>query len=121
MAACKECDGLLESLCFEKPREYLELARRLIELVNDGTLILTDSTCPLDDLFKPNWPANTAEHNFECKACGRKFQLYADTYLGHAGWGLTGPPRPDPADQPEKPPIAKIEIAFWDTNPSPAK
>src|SRR5579871_5352073 len=116
MAACKECDGLLESLCFEKPREYLEFARRLLEMVNNGNLILlTNSTCSLDDLFKPDWPANTAEHNLECKACGRKFQLFADTFLGHAGWGLTGPPRPDPTPEPTKPSTAKIELAFWDT------
>lgn len=121
MAACTQCDGLMESLSFDKPREYLELARRLMGLVNDGILILTDGTCPLNDLFKPNWPANTAEHNFECKACGRTFQLFADTYLGHAGWGLTGPPRPDPTPVPENPPSATIELAFWDTSPTHAK
>lgn len=87
----------MESLSFEKPREYLELARRLLNAVNDGKLSVIESTCPLQDLFSADWPANQVEHDFECSACGRTFQLFADTYLGHAGWGVTGPQTKDPA------------------------
>jgi hypothetical protein len=97
MAACTQCDGLVESLSFEKPREYLELARRLLHAVNDGKLSVIESTCPLQELFSDDWPANQVEHDFECSACGRTFQLFADTYLGHAGWGVTGPQTKDPA------------------------
>jgi hypothetical protein len=97
MASCTQCDGLMESLSFDKPREYLELAHRLLSAVNDGKLIVTESTCPLQDLFKPEWPANVVEHDFQCSACGRSFQLFADTYLGHAGWGVTGPQTKEPA------------------------
>ncbi len=97
MAACTQCDGLMESLSFDKPREYLELAHRLLNAANDGKLIVTESTCPLEDLFRPQWPANVVEHDFQCTACGRSFQLFADTYLGHAGWGVTGPQTKDPS------------------------
>ena len=50
----------------------------------------------LQDLFSADWPANQVEHDLECIACGRTFQLFADTYLGHAGWGVTGPQTKDP-------------------------
>ena len=47
----------MESQRFDKPREYLEFARQLIGLVRDGTYVLTQSTCTLEDLFNPEWPA----------------------------------------------------------------
>lgn len=96
MAVCPRCDEFLESKSFEKPREYLELARRLIYLVDEGVFTLMESTCPLRDLFNSEWPAETVEHNFQCNTCGRFFQLFADTYRGHAGWGLTGPQTKEP-------------------------
>jgi hypothetical protein len=102
MAECAQCKDLVEGQSLDKPREYLELALRLLNLVKDGGFVLTESTCSLEDLFKPQWPFDTVEHNFECASCGRRFQLFADTYHGHAGWGLTGPPikipDPEPAD-----------------------
>jgi len=79
-------------LSFTKPREYLEFALRVLKVVETGTLVLLESTCSLQDLFKEEWPTDIVEHNVECENCGRKFQLFADTYRGHAGWGLTGPP-----------------------------
>jgi hypothetical protein len=97
VVSCPQCDGLSESLVFEKPREYLELAHRLLNAVDDGRLIVTQSTCPLRDLFNAEWPANVVEHDFQCNACGRSFQLFADTYHGHDGWGVTGPQTKEPA------------------------
>lgn len=87
-----QCEEFQEGVSFEKPREYLEFALRLIRQVESGTLTLDESTCKLEDLFKPEWPADIVEHNLLCGSCGRKFQLFADTFRGHAGWGLTGPP-----------------------------
>jgi len=81
----------MEGQSFDKPREYLEFARRLIGLVREGTFVLGESTCTLENLFDPEWPADLVEHNLECNACGRSFQLFADTYRGHAGWGISGP------------------------------
>lgn len=91
MAFCPQCDELTEGLSFDKPREYLEFARRLIRLVTEGTFALTESTCTLLELFNPEWPADLVEHNLQCSTCGRSFQLFADTYRGHAGWGVSGP------------------------------
>lgn len=96
MAACAKCDEFLDSRSFDKPREYLELARDLLGLVDAGVLKLAESTCALRDLFNPEWPAEMVEHNLQCNTCGRSFQLFADTYRGHAGWGLTGPQTKEP-------------------------
>ena len=76
---------------FDKPREYLEFARQLIGLVRAGAFTLCESSCTLEDLFSPEWPGDLVEHNLECNTCGRFFQLFADTYRGHAGWGISGP------------------------------
>jgi len=91
MASCPQCDGLMESQSFDKPREYLEFARQLIDLVSEGSFALAESTCTLQDLFNAEWPADLVEHNLQCNTCGRSFQLFADTYRGHAGWGISGP------------------------------
>ena len=91
MASCPQCDGLMEGQSFDKPGEYLEFARRLIGLVSEGTFVLGECTCTLHDLFKPEWPADLVEHNLQCNTCGRSFQLFADTYRGNAGWGISGP------------------------------
>jgi len=89
---CAQCEEFADGLSFTKPREYLEFALRVLKVVETGTLVLLESTCSLQDLFKEEWPTDIVEHNVECENCGRKFQLFADTYRGHAGWGLTGPP-----------------------------
>jgi hypothetical protein len=106
----------MESLSIDNPRGYLEFARRLLDSVNNGTLALTQSTCSLEDLFKADWPNDIVEHNFECSACGRSFQLFADTFHGHAGWGLTGPPRSKPEEEKLKPSTTKIELGSWTAN-----
>ena len=92
VASCSQCGEFLEGLTFDKPREYLEFALRVLRVVESGSLVLLESTCTLQDLFKPEWPDDIVEHNLACALCGRKFQLFADTFRGHAGWDLTGPP-----------------------------
>lgn len=94
---CPKCDGFLEGLTIDKPRAYLELAYRLLGLIKEGIFVVTEGSCPLEDLFKPEWPSDTVEHNLQCKVCGRTFQLFADTYHGHAAWDLTGPQTKEPA------------------------
>jgi hypothetical protein len=93
VANCAQCEEFVDGLSFDQPREYLEFALRVLRVVESGSLTLLESTCSLQDLFKPEWPSDIVEHNLECSSCGRKFQLFADTFRGHAGWGLTGPPR----------------------------
>jgi hypothetical protein len=102
MPDCAQCKELVAGQSLDNPREYLQLALRLLNMVKSGMFALCESTCSLEDLFKPEWPSDVVEHNFECASCGRKFQLFADTYHGHAGWDLTGPPTkevdPEPAE-----------------------
>lgn len=81
----------MECQSFDKPREYLEFALQLIGLVRAGVFTLCESSCTLEDLFRPEWPDDLVEHNLECNTCGRSFQLFADTFRGHAGWGISGP------------------------------
>lgn len=92
MLPCAQCEEFQDGLSFVKPRDYLQFALRVLKVVEAGALEELESTCTLHDLFKDEWPADIVEHNLECASCGRKFQLFADTYRGHAGWGLTGPP-----------------------------
>lgn len=96
MASCPWCEEFRKGLSIDKPRDYLEFARRLLGLVNEGAFAVTESSCALQDLFNPEWPADAVEHNVECTHCGRTFQLFADTYHGHAAWDLTGPPTREP-------------------------
>lgn len=100
----------MNGVSFDEPREYLGLARHLLNLVSDGVFFLTESTCLLEDLFNPQWPNDVVEHNFECTLCGRSFQLFADTFHGHCGWDLTGPPR---CAEPEAPSNVKTETGSW--------
>lgn len=100
MAFCPKCEEFLAGRTIDKPREYLELAYRLLGLVNEGVFVATESTCSLADLFKPDWPADMVEHNLQCTACGRTFQLFADTFNGHAAWDLTGPQTKEPLLEP---------------------
>jgi len=117
MASCPRCYEFLGGRTIDKAREYLELAYRLLGLVNEGVFLPAESTCPLQDLFKPEWPAQAVEHNLQCTACGRTFQLFADTYNGHAAWDLTGPPRLEP--EPEVQSESKTELGYWITGASP--
>jgi hypothetical protein len=113
MASCARCEELRTAVSIDQPRQYLEMARRLIGLIDAGAIVLTESSCTLQALFNSEWPSDTAEHNFECIACGRTFQLFADTYNGHAGWDLTGPPTREPAPEPEVNPKVIVVAETW--------
>ena len=119
MPTCARCAEFLTGRTIDKPREYLELAYRLLGLVNEGVFTVSGSTCPLQDLFKPEWPAEVVEHNLQCTVCGRTFQLFADTFHGHAAWDLTGPPRPEPEPEPEIASQPRIEPGYWKTDAAP--
>lgn len=88
MAPCPKCEGFTRSFDMSKPREYLGIARKLMHVVDDGTFLMVHATCPLQDLFRPEWPGNVVEHGFQCTACGRSYHLFADTYHGRASWDM---------------------------------
>ena len=86
MAKCSNYDGFAERLNFASPREYLDTVRQLIELVGQGKFLIVYASCPLKDAFNTPWPDDCISHDFQCTACGRGFQLFADTYHGRANW-----------------------------------
>ena len=86
MNSCPECCGFSERLNLGTPREYLDIVRQLIEIVQQGTFLLVRADCSLHELPGQTWPGDILIHEFECFACGRSFELSADTYHGHAHW-----------------------------------
>lgn len=83
---CLKCDGFAERIYPASPREYLDMVRQLIKIVNEGTFLLVHASCPLEEMFNTPMPGDVVSHDFQCTTCGRSFQLYADTYHGGAGW-----------------------------------
>jgi len=94
MAPCSRCDGLAQRFNIGTPYEYQSLVRQLIEVVNQGTFLLVEASCPLRDVLQPIWPGDAISHKFKCFACGRTFELFADTYHGNASWSIGDLPGP---------------------------
>jgi hypothetical protein len=94
MAACLSCDGFSQRFNISDLREYQNIIRQLIEAVNQGTFLLVQASCPLPDMLSTPFPGDVISHEFQCFACGRAFQLSADTYHGHASWTIGDPPNP---------------------------
>jgi len=94
MASCSLCDGFSQRFNILSLREYQNIIRQLIEVVNQGTLLLVNASCPIEDmLLKDPLPGDAIFHNFRCFACGRAFQLFADTYHGGGSWTIGELPR----------------------------
>ena len=53
---CPKCQGFAERMNLSMSREYRDIARQLIEIVGQGTFRIVRASCPLEDLFKPQWP-----------------------------------------------------------------
>ena len=88
MEPCPKCDGFSQRFNILDPHEYQDIVRQLNEVVNQGTLLLVHASCPLQDMLNATSPGDTIFHNFQCFACGRTFQLFADTYHGGASWTI---------------------------------
>jgi hypothetical protein len=93
MASCPKCDGFSQRFNIGSLREYRDLVRQLIEIVNQGTFFLTRASCPLQDVFNTPMPGDSIHHEFQCLMCGRAFHLGADTYHGHASWTIVDLPK----------------------------
>jgi hypothetical protein len=98
MPNCSICDGFSERFNIPNLREYQEIVKQLFEIVNHGTFLLINGTCPLEDMLKTPLPGDSVSHNFQCFACGRKFELSADTYHGGASWNVGDLPEPATGD-----------------------
>jgi len=94
MASCPKCDGFSQRFNILDLRHYQNIVRQLIEAVNQGTFLLVQASCPLQDMLTTPLPGDTIFHNFQCFACGRAFQLFADTFHGAASWTIGDLPRP---------------------------
>jgi hypothetical protein len=94
MASCPKCDGFSQRFNIGDLREYQDIVRQLIEIVNQGTFLLVHASCPLQDMLKHPLPGDTIFHELQCFACGRTFQLFADTYHGGASWTVGDLPKP---------------------------
>jgi hypothetical protein len=94
MAQCPKCDGFSQRFNILDLGEYQDIVRQLIEVVNQGTFLLVHASCPLQDMLKTPLPGDVIYHNFQCFACGRSFQLSADTYHGGASWTIGDLPKP---------------------------
>jgi transposase-like protein len=70
----------------DTPREFLNIVRQLIEIVEQGKFLLVHADCPLQDFFNTTWPGDVITHRFQCTECGRVFERYTDTYHGGARW-----------------------------------
>src|SRR5216684_2539964 len=94
MDSCPKCDGFSQRFNIGSLRDYRDIVRQLIEVVNQGTFFLVHASCPLQDVLKTPVPGDSIFHKFQCFACGRTFQLDADTYHGRASWTVGDLPKP---------------------------
>jgi hypothetical protein len=85
--SCKRCEGFSERRNFSHPRDYRDIVRQLMDVIEQGTFVLVKASCPLYELLGPVWPGDILEHVFECTACGSKYRLMADTWHGSVNWG----------------------------------
>jgi hypothetical protein len=80
------CGIFPEPASIGNPAEYRDLIRRLISLVNQGTLKMSKSSCPLERVLADPFPDDVLFHNFHGIACRRAFALRAESYHGHLRW-----------------------------------
>ena len=81
MASCSKCDGFSQRFNLASLREYRDIVRKLIEIVNQGTFFLVRASCSLQDMFNAPVPGDTIHHDFQCLMCGRAFHLGADLIM----------------------------------------
>lgn len=86
MSACPKCSGFSQRLNIHALGEYRDIARQLVEIVEQGNFLLVRADCPLQDILGPTLPGDFVVHEFECFACGRRFTLAADTWHGSVSW-----------------------------------
>lgn len=86
MVSCTKCERFSERFNIATPGEYRSIVRQLIEMVQQGTFELAQSSCALEEILEPTFPSDTIFHRFKCTLCERQFELPADTYHGHVSW-----------------------------------
>lgn len=64
MEPCPKCDGFSQRFNIQAAREYQDIARQLIEVVAQGTLLLIRADCPLERILEPIFPGDILVHEF---------------------------------------------------------
>jgi hypothetical protein len=87
---CLNCDGFNEKISITSPYEYFNLLDQLKTIISQGTLVLIDGNCNINELKSGMaFPNDYMYHTFKCEKCRRKYQLSVESYHGSGGkWDL---------------------------------
>ena len=81
------CAEFNERLTFSSPEKYRDFVRQLIDAVNQKKLLLRRADFPLEEMLTDSWPGgDNISHGLECARCGRRFELYVNTWNGRNWW-----------------------------------
>ncbi|MFC6039529.1 hypothetical protein ACFPYN_08840 [Paenisporosarcina macmurdoensis] len=88
---CLKCDGFNEKISITSLYEYFNLLEQLKLIISQGTLVLTEGNCDIEDLKSGGtFPKDYIFHAFKCVKCSRKYQLSVETYHGSGGkWDIS--------------------------------
>ncbi len=88
---CSQCDGFAERIKINSAREYFDLIDQVRIILDQGIMILLDSSCSLKRIKKgKGLPTDYVDHIFRCSTCGRKFRLQFQVYPAASGeWNTT--------------------------------
>jgi len=92
---CEHCSDLQISFDIRSPGDLKKAIKVIKANLEDGTLeeILNGSTIGSEELLsetsnEPSWP-DYFEIHFQCRHCGTRFRLEAETYHGSGGsWSV---------------------------------
>ncbi|EPD53697.1 hypothetical protein HMPREF1210_00590 [Paenisporosarcina sp. HGH0030] len=87
---CLNCEGFNEKIPITSPYQYFNLLNQLKAIISQGTLVLIEGNCDINDLKSGGtWPNDNIYHTFQCEKCTRKYQLSIETYHGSNGeWDI---------------------------------
>lgn len=87
---CDKCDGFIETIQIRHPYEYFNLIEQVKIIIEEGTLVLVEGNCNLEDIKKGSpFPDDILYHSFKCTKCSQRFSLSVETYHGSGGrWSV---------------------------------
>ena len=82
---CEVCSQL-KSKRIEKPEDFLDCLQLFKILLESGNFEYVTSNFELEHPKHNSgcWQDDTMWYDIRCKACGRKYGCFCDTYHGHA-------------------------------------
>jgi len=92
---CDNCQEFRERFYLDRGREYRDLVRQLIGLVDRGVFKVVSATAPLSELAGSEVrPADDLFLIFVCPRCGRTFRLSSTYHSNQAMWEMLIPDPP---------------------------